>query len=554
MAASTKDTIYVDVDDEITTIIDKVRESDAKIVALVLPKRASVFQSVVNMKLLKRTADAAKKHIVLVTTEPSLMPLAAAVGMHVAATPQSKPEIPIKVMSADDGAETIDEDDDGGYSAQNAGHIPIGALAGSALPAADDGVETLNLPDEDEELPEDEAAEGESGLPQKQRHLNVPNFNRFRARLFLGVLLLVLLVAGFYVANVVLPRASIAVATNTSTLNASFNMTLDSAAQTLDPTKMVIPAKADQQQKTTTQQVPTTGQENTGSVATGTVDMTAGACGPTFPADVPAGTGVSTNGLTYITQKDASFGASNQNGHCVWKASGVPITAQSPGAKYNVQAATFTVAGRSDVSATGSATGGTDNIIQIVTQADIDNATQKLTSQDTSAIKTGLEQALQTDGMYALPDTFNAGTPVVTNSNKVGDQATTVTVTQAVTYSMYGVKESDLTALIQDALGSQINPSTQSVSDFGLANAKASVTSSGTGSEQVSFATVATVGPVINATEVKNQAKGKKAGDVKAQIGSIPGVTSVNVQLSPFWVSTVPTNLNKVTVTITGAK
>src|SRR5579863_116795 len=89
-----KDVIYVDVDDEITGIIDKVASSNEKIVALVLPKRATVFQSIVNMKLLKRRADTAKKSIVLITSESGLMPLAGSVGVYVAKTLQSKPEIP----------------------------------------------------------------------------------------------------------------------------------------------------------------------------------------------------------------------------------------------------------------------------------------------------------------------------------------------------------------------------------------------------------------------------------------------------------------------------
>ena len=62
-----KDTIYIDVDEEITGIIDKIQESDKKVVALVLPKRASVFQRIVNLKLLKRSADKASKNIVLIT-------------------------------------------------------------------------------------------------------------------------------------------------------------------------------------------------------------------------------------------------------------------------------------------------------------------------------------------------------------------------------------------------------------------------------------------------------------------------------------------------------
>ena len=82
MTEAPKDTIYIDVDDEITGIIDKVRSSKHKIVALVLPKRSTVFQSIVNMKLLKRKADSADKNLVLITSETSLLPLAGAVGLH----------------------------------------------------------------------------------------------------------------------------------------------------------------------------------------------------------------------------------------------------------------------------------------------------------------------------------------------------------------------------------------------------------------------------------------------------------------------------------------
>src|SRR6185295_7500901 len=92
--ADHKDTIYIDVDDEITSIIEKVRGSEHKILALVLPKRATTLQSIVNMKLLKRTADDAKKNVVLITSEANILPLAGAVGLHTAKTLQSKPAIP----------------------------------------------------------------------------------------------------------------------------------------------------------------------------------------------------------------------------------------------------------------------------------------------------------------------------------------------------------------------------------------------------------------------------------------------------------------------------
>src|SRR6266568_4360368 len=153
---TSKDTIYVDIDDEITAVIDKVRSSPGRVVALVLPKRATVFQSVVNMKLLKRSAQTAKKNIVLVTTETGLLPLAGAVGLHVAATPQSRPEIPSVGPSGSDGESMSESDDSGGqemgYTSFNAGNRPVGELAGASQDSQE--VETLRLP-EDEEPVED---------------------------------------------------------------------------------------------------------------------------------------------------------------------------------------------------------------------------------------------------------------------------------------------------------------------------------------------------------------------------------------------------------------
>jgi hypothetical protein len=110
MAASDKDTIYIDIDDEITGIIDKLRGSKGKVVALVLPKRATVFQSIVNMKLLKRAADASKKNAVLITSEAGLLPLAGVAGVHVAKTLNSKPEIPLAPEAFNDAEEAIGED------------------------------------------------------------------------------------------------------------------------------------------------------------------------------------------------------------------------------------------------------------------------------------------------------------------------------------------------------------------------------------------------------------------------------------------------------------
>jgi|GEM_PF-5465530 len=299
MSAPSKDTIYIDIDDEITAIIDKLRGSSAKVVAFVLPKRATTLQSIVNMKLLKRAADQEKKNLVLVTTESGLMPLAGAVGLHVAATPTSRPQIPAapKVGPVDD--EVVDENaeltPDSDQEPELDANTPVGDLAGpnATPPPKAEGIETLQL-DNQEEAPEEEplpAAAVKSPKPNKK--LKVPDFDKFRLLSILGVLLLIVLVVGWYVAFVVMPRAKINIKTNASNVNTNVSFALNTTATTLNEDSKTVPAKKAEQQKTFTGSAPATGQKNIGNSATGTITLTAGSCSANVPNDVSAGSGVS---------------------------------------------------------------------------------------------------------------------------------------------------------------------------------------------------------------------------------------------------------------------
>lgn len=62
-------TFYIDIDEEITLIIDRLRKSGADEVVIVVPKRALLIQSIVNLKLLKKEADNMRKKIVIVTQD-----------------------------------------------------------------------------------------------------------------------------------------------------------------------------------------------------------------------------------------------------------------------------------------------------------------------------------------------------------------------------------------------------------------------------------------------------------------------------------------------------
>ena len=565
--ADTKDTIYVDVDDEITTIIDKVKASNSKVVALVLPKRASVLQSIVNLKLLKRSADNQKKNLVLITSEAGILPLAGAVGVHVAKTLNSAPEIPPPPIGGDSDAETVEEDmsvvpldDDVNEETpdltKDAGTAAsVGALADAAKhqSKSDHVLDTLNLESEEEA---DATTKGLKSKVVKNKHLKVPNFNRFRVILMISVIVIIgLIVLGVFALKV-WPQATISIKTDATTVGTNLSLTLDPQAQSVDLVSGDIPAKQISEQKTFTQTVNTTGQKNIGAAATGSVNLTATDCNLTYSPQftIPTGTGISYNNLTFITKSSADMtyqGINNKTERCpVYATNGtINIIAQSPGTQSNTQIQNGTVANYPEVLANGSASNGTDNIVSVVSQADIDSATTKINANNGGTALADLSNQLKGQGLYPITATFAAGTPQITSNPNIGEQGSTVTVTEIITYTMFGAKQSDINAVVDASIHSQTSKIQNIISNGVNQGAFKQVGTSGS-ADQVSLVTTATVGPNISVTGIKQETKGKSAQDAISAIKQNPDVTSVTIRLSPFWVRSIPSNFNKIIVVI----
>jgi hypothetical protein len=368
MAAQAKDTIYIDIDDEITVVIDKLKSAQSKIVALVLPKRATVFQSSVNMKLLKKTADASKKRLVLITSEANLLPLAGSIGLYVAKNLQSKPAVPdfTGTADADKSIDTLElpaEGDKEDFDKEAAADQPVGELADSSeepkkakpeltpipIPRAGEPDDTIEMDKaETEAESKEEAKKNEKTKPAKDKSLKIPNFNKFRTRLIIAVILLILLIIGWVLLNGALAKAKVTITSQTTSVNASLSLTLDSTASSPNQSSLTLPAHLQQVQKTVSESVATTGQQNNGTAATGTVTITECISNFSPPQTIPAGTGVIANSLTFITQAATTFpksGTPNPSNGCYEYQATSPtnITAQSGGSNYNLASTSFTV-------------------------------------------------------------------------------------------------------------------------------------------------------------------------------------------------------------------
>jgi hypothetical protein len=196
-----KDVIYIDVEDDITAIISKVKASKEKIVALVPPKRIGVLQSAVNLRLLGRAAEQGSKRLVIITSNHALMSLAASANLPVAKNLQSKPELaPIAALEVDDEDDIIDGNE-----------LPVGD---HARQSGDDAVEAVAAGSSNLAQPP-KPGEGTKSARSKSG-VKVPNFNTFRKRMVLAIAGGVLLISFLVWAIVFAPRATIVVAAKTS--------------------------------------------------------------------------------------------------------------------------------------------------------------------------------------------------------------------------------------------------------------------------------------------------------------------------------------------------
>jgi len=573
-----KETVYVDVEDEITSIIGKVEGAKAKLVALVLPKRASALQSVVNMRLLKRRADSSAKSVVLITTEAALLPLAGAAGLHVAKNLQSTPEVPpspleaaalesTTAISTDESGE--DEELDGGKPAKIDYNRSIGELA-AAHEVEEPEVIAL---DDDEDLPEPNAPKSSAPKQAKSRALKgpkVPNFDKFRLVLFGGIAAFIALIVFIFLAIFVLPKATITIDTASSPVSANLNLNASDKYTALNETASQIPASLKASNQTAQQTVTATGQQNQGNKATVTVTLT-NCTATSTSVTVPAGTGVSNNGLTFITQKSVTLPNSYFSaGKCKNLADSyqdVPAIASSGGTKYNdiSSGSTFGVSGFSATQSNGypsiqgvssaKSGGGTDNNVTVVSQSDVDSAKAKATSTNSNDYTNTFIKQLEGSGLYVLRSTLKAGDPAVTANPAVGTQAANTTVSIQVTYSVLTLKKADLTKAITDTLNEQIDKSRQKLSTTdvlsGVSVTIQNQTADAAATLNVNETTTAV--PIIDVASVKKLAVGKKTHDIQLPISNWPGVKSVDVHMSPFWVSKAPKQ-SKITVVLKQVK
>lgn len=114
---------------------------------------------------------------------------------------------------------------------------------------------------------------------------------------------------------------------------------------------------------------------------------------------------------------------------------------------------------------------------------------------------------------------------------------------------MSGITTNDLDTFLKKGLDDTLaNKNEQRVYDTGVKTIKFSDYKQGERTATVTIATTGQVGPKIDDSKIKEEVKGKRFGEIQADLKAIDGVNDANTEFWPFWVQTVPNDTSKIKI------
>ena len=565
-----KDTFYIEPEDDITDIINHIKASKQKIIALVPPKKLNVLRSSINLKLIARTAKVHDKAIVVVTTDPTLMKMAALSSLPFAKNLNSRPTLPSEFNEADleypAKAKKASPSDEIEINEKAAPTSSVSRVRTANEDATNRANTTSNLTKnstinlDSEEVTKDSEDEEADNQPKK-----ILTLDSLKNRIIIGVVAAVLLIGSFIWAFILAPAAKISVKIKTIAENFSENVSFVTDAKQAVSKDGKFFLETTSLEKNSEVEFEATGEKNVGDRATGelrliaTFDMSTTTATASRPdvATVPQGSAFAYRNLNFLTDQEVKISwdgsisncdAGRHNGKCQ-VAKTVKATAIEGGAKYNIEAVSSgwqsSVAGVEGY-ANSAFKGGTDKIQKIVTASDITKAKEKLTEAD--GVKEELFEKVPSDNIK-IEDSYKKVTADPTSSPAV-DQPTEngkAKLTAKTTYSVNYVDKTAIEEYVKSVVSTRLGGD-QKIYETG--NIFIEKFQNNNNSVTAKIKATLKTGPEVTEQSVLEKSLGKKVGEVTTLIKSINGVSDVEVNTSFPWVRQIPNDANKVSIKI----
>lgn len=232
--------IYINLEDDVSKITDRLRHNSAKQVILVCPKRSYLFSDSINLRLLKKQTDLLRKEIFILTMDEKGQLYAREAGFALkflpkvsGRTPLSDIKTPHRVqpvsVTQDMEEEVVEVQSDQQLSKKPfVEKVVAPSIVSSVFNIKEDP--DIKLEINDNIFPEGESLEEEV----KKSRPKIVKVIMFTAT-FSVVLLLAL-------AFVVLPKATVVVYPKTEVVTRDMTISMSKNVQAIDPSKLVMPA------------------------------------------------------------------------------------------------------------------------------------------------------------------------------------------------------------------------------------------------------------------------------------------------------------------------
>ena len=577
-----KDVIYIEPEDDITDIIAKVKNAKTKIVALVPPKKAGVLRSVVNFKLIAKTALQHNKTVVLISTDENLVKFAQSVKMPVAKSLSSKPQLATddeaEFGDADEESDIIEEEPETETSTSKSEKKDVKSDHEKSH-KDDKKVEAVKAKKSEEVVTEDEIdeeADTDKKVAKKKSNQKVPNIKKYRTQIIIGSVFAVIMVVVLIWAFAFAPAAKVIVHVRTSDqgFSETIKLTTDQDKEDIDAGIFYMEEKAIE--KTASADFEATGEVDKGTKASGTLTVKR-----TSPVSIvgngrdaitiPVGTKFTYNGLTYVSTAASTLravdGKDFDTDTCKVSTSlvatcdlskdvttTVKIEAIENGDKYNMGAVnsgwTASISGATPTSS-AAISGGTSKIVKIVSKDDLAAAEENLDITGESDAKKELIDE-NSDDAIVIKSSFNIENGQLSSSTALGEEVngdTKPKVTKKTTYKVYTV--------YRDAVSQYIGDDTRTVYATGAGKDEEKVIAffesykNNNGEYTAKLKSTVKIGPRVTPEMISEKILGQKVGQVRTMLTSINGVADVEINRSYFWVTKIPSDINKVEIEIT---
>ena len=604
---------YLDIDDEVTTAVARLRASAEPHVGLVLPAGSHVATSRINFRLLAREAAARDLRLAIVAPETSVRAIAIAAGVPAYATVAAYEEAladeaaqearerrrgPDAAFSGASGARAAaDRARDRGpgspASPTSAGRTsepsgPAGAGGGGAAQARGAGAPDRAGPG-DGSAPGDGAAPsagivtggaaiggGAAGavdpapggsktgarslgaLPVAPRVHDEPRRTR-RWVLPLVVLLLVIVAAGAAGAYLLLPSARIVVTpVGVAQGPIQLQVTADPTVTSVDPARLVIPAQQVPVPLTVDGTFPATGQKVDQVAATGTVTFISN--DTIDPVTIPAGTTVATGaGIQFLTSSTVVTPRATVNGTTITPGrASSGVTAVAPGPAGNVAAHAINVVSTRlqafQVTADNAqaTTGGSRTVTKVISKQDYDAAVKQLATRINAQLSgAAASPSAAPSGATVIPGTATLGDVVTAPASDglVGVARSSFQLTATATGTVLAVSEQPLDGLATSHLQADVPAGWSLFPD----SVRTSVSDPTVQDGSVTF-TVTAQGErwhPLDAATLLAQVKGHSVSDARTILQQYG---EVSIATWPSYVTTIPTLDARVTLTVAPPK